>query len=134
MFAHPTKYEAYAGLPALEAMALGIPVVALDVPGSTEAVEGVGIVVPSEDPVLLADALARLRDDSALRTDLGRARPVVRREPHVGVGGGRLCRRVQEGARARRRVLEKPDDPLVEQLEREARRDDFPAAGAQLFA
>ena len=70
MFAHPTKYEAYAGLPALESMALGVPVVALDVPGSTEAVEGVGIVVPSEDPVLLADAFARLRDDPALRSDL----------------------------------------------------------------
>jgi glycosyltransferase involved in cell wall biosynthesis len=70
VFAHPTKYEAYAGLPALESMALGVPVVALDVPGSTEALEGVGIVVPHEDPVLLADAFARLRDDSALRSDL----------------------------------------------------------------
>jgi glycosyltransferase involved in cell wall biosynthesis len=70
VFAHPTKYEAYAGLPALESMALGVPVVALDVPGSTEAVEGVGIVVPREDPVLLADAFALLRDDPALRGDL----------------------------------------------------------------
>ena len=69
-FAHPTKYEAYAGLPVLEAMALGTPVVVLDAPGATEAVEGVGIVIPSEDPEMLADAFARLRDDSALRADL----------------------------------------------------------------
>jgi glycosyltransferase involved in cell wall biosynthesis len=51
-------------------MALGVPVVALDVPGSTEAVEDVGIVVPREDPALLADAFARLRDDGAFRADL----------------------------------------------------------------
>ena len=69
-FAHPTKYEAYAGLPVLEAMALGTPVVVLDAPGATEAVEGVGIVIPREDPELLADAFARLRDDRALRADL----------------------------------------------------------------
>jgi glycosyltransferase involved in cell wall biosynthesis len=69
-FAHPTKYEAYAGLPVLEAMALGTPVVVLDAPGATEAVEGVGIVVPRADPELLARAFARLRDDRALRADL----------------------------------------------------------------
>ena len=78
-FAHPTKYEAYAGLPVLEAMALGTPVVVLDAPGATEAVEGVGIVVPREDPDLLADAFARLRDDSALRADLAaRGRALAR--------------------------------------------------------
>jgi glycosyltransferase involved in cell wall biosynthesis len=74
--AHPTKYEAYAGLPALEAMALGTPVVALDAPGATEAVEGVGIVMPTEDPSRLAEVFARLRDP-ALRSELaarGRAR------------------------------------------------------------
>jgi glycosyltransferase involved in cell wall biosynthesis len=69
-FAHPTKYEAYAGLPVLEAMALGTPVVVLDAPGATEAVEGVGIVIPRADPELLADAFAQLRDDPALRADL----------------------------------------------------------------
>jgi glycosyltransferase involved in cell wall biosynthesis len=69
-FAHPTKYEGYAGLPVLEAMALGTPVVVLDAPGATEAVEGVGIVVPREDPDLLADEFARLRDDPSLRAEL----------------------------------------------------------------
>ena len=79
-FAHPTKYEAYAGLPVLEAMALGTPVVVLDAPGATEAVEGVGIVIPREDPELLADAFARLRDDRALRADLtARGRALAQR-------------------------------------------------------
>jgi glycosyltransferase involved in cell wall biosynthesis len=68
--AHPTKYEAYAGLPVLEAMALGTPAVVLDAPGAMEAVDGVGIVVPSEDPRLLAEAFARLRDDPVLRAEL----------------------------------------------------------------
>jgi glycosyltransferase involved in cell wall biosynthesis len=68
--AHPTKYEAYAGLPVLEAMALGTPAVVLDAPGATEAVAGVGIVVPKEDPQLLASAFARLRDEPALRAEL----------------------------------------------------------------
>ena len=78
-FAHPTKYEAYAGLPVLEAMALGTPVVVLDAPGATEAVVGVGIVVPREDPALVADAFARLRDDRALRADLAaRGRELAR--------------------------------------------------------
>jgi glycosyltransferase involved in cell wall biosynthesis len=79
-FAHPTKYEAYAGLPVLEAMAVGTPVVVLDAPGSTEAVEGIGIVIPKEDPDLLAEAFARLRDDRVLRAELaGRGRELARR-------------------------------------------------------
>jgi glycosyltransferase involved in cell wall biosynthesis len=69
-FAHPTKYEAYAGLPVLEAMALGTPVVVLDAPGATEAVQDVGIVIPRQEPDLLAEAFARLRDDPSLRAEL----------------------------------------------------------------
>jgi glycosyltransferase involved in cell wall biosynthesis len=79
-FAHPTKYEAYAGLPVLEAMAVGIPVVVLDAPGSTEAVDGIGIVIPRDDPDLLAAAFARLRDDRALRAELvARGRTLAQR-------------------------------------------------------
>jgi glycosyltransferase involved in cell wall biosynthesis len=77
--AHPAKYEAYAGLPVLEAMALGTPAVVLDAPGATEAIEGVGIVIPREDPQLLGEAFARLRDDRALRAELsGRGRALAR--------------------------------------------------------
>lgn len=66
----PSQYEAYAGLPALEAMALGTPVVALEAPGVTEALAGRAILIRDEDADALADALARLRDDQALRSDL----------------------------------------------------------------
>ena len=68
--AHPTKYEGFGGYPALEAMALGTPVVALDAPGSHEALAGRGLLVPHEDPILLAEAIARLRDDPELRARL----------------------------------------------------------------
>jgi glycosyltransferase involved in cell wall biosynthesis len=68
--AHPTKYEGFGGYPALEAMALGTPVVALDAPGSHEALAGRGLLVPREDPILLAEAIARLRADPELRARL----------------------------------------------------------------
>ena len=68
----PSRYEAYAGLPALEAMALGTPVVALAAPGVTEALEGRAVLIHREDAETLADAIARVRDDEALRADLSR--------------------------------------------------------------
>jgi glycosyltransferase involved in cell wall biosynthesis len=59
----------------LESMAMERPVVATDVGAVSELVEdGVtGIVVPPDDPARLADAIARLLADSALRARMGRA-------------------------------------------------------------
>lgn len=58
----------------LEAMALGIPVVATTVTGIPELVDqGVeGLLVPPHDVAALAEALARLIGDPALRAELGR--------------------------------------------------------------
>jgi glycosyltransferase involved in cell wall biosynthesis len=70
---HPTRYESFAGFPALEALALGTPVVALDAPGSTEALAGASVLLPREDPVLLARELARLVGSPALRAELSAA-------------------------------------------------------------
>lgn len=70
----------------LEAMAHGLPVVATDVGASAETVsdgEG-GIVVPPGDVTLLAQALARLLDDSALRERMGR-QARARVEAHYSV-------------------------------------------------
>jgi glycosyltransferase involved in cell wall biosynthesis len=65
------------GLPKalLEAAASGRPMVAADVPGCREIVrhEETGLLVPPRDPVALADALARLAADPALRRRLGAA-------------------------------------------------------------
>lgn len=71
----PSTYRE--GLPKviLEAMACGRPVVATDIPGCREAVldEKTGLLVPPHNPQALAQALARLIADKALRARLGEA-------------------------------------------------------------
>jgi colanic acid/amylovoran biosynthesis glycosyltransferase len=65
------------GLPTvlLEAMALGTPCVSTPVTGIPEAVRPgrTGLLVPERDPVALADAVATLLDDAALRVRLATA-------------------------------------------------------------
>ncbi|WP_053203461.1 glycosyltransferase family 4 protein [Jiangella muralis] len=73
------------GLPTvlLESMALGTPCVSTDVAGIGEVVrdETTGLLVPQRDPVGLARAVARLLDDTALRTRLATAaRGLVEKE------------------------------------------------------
>lgn len=69
---HPTKYEAYAGYPALEAMALGTPVIALAAPGATEALSGAAVLLEHETAEAIASAVAALVADPARRRALGR--------------------------------------------------------------
>lgn len=60
----------------LEAMACGLPVVATDVPGNREVLDGeraAGILVPAGDPVALSQALDALVASSALRREIGGA-------------------------------------------------------------
>jgi glycosyltransferase involved in cell wall biosynthesis len=59
----------------LEAMAAGLPVVATDIGGVSEAVlhDETGLLVPANDPVALAGALDRLLRDAPLRRRLGAA-------------------------------------------------------------
>ena len=63
------------GLSALEAMAAGVPVVASRVDALQEVVVdgATGLLCPAEDPVNLAEAMARLVSDSALRQRMGAA-------------------------------------------------------------
>ncbi len=69
----PSYYESF-GMVALEAMACGSPVVASRVGGlQTTVRDGVtGLLVPEGDPCALADTIARVLADGALRWRLGR--------------------------------------------------------------
>jgi len=58
---------------AIEAMACGKPVVATDVGGTREALEGCGLLVRSRNPPELARAIVKLLKDKPLRERLGEA-------------------------------------------------------------
>ncbi|MGE0722965.1 MAG: glycosyltransferase family 4 protein [Alphaproteobacteria bacterium] len=90
----------------LEAMAAGCPVVASALPAIAEAIEdGVtGLLVPPGDPLALAAAIARVRDDPALAARLSAAgRVMVARRftlhDHVAAMEMALQRAVDEGPR-----------------------------------
>jgi glycosyltransferase involved in cell wall biosynthesis len=67
----PSDAEGF-GLVLIEAMAAGVPVVGTNVPGIRDVIaNGVnGLLVPVRNPGALADAIARLLSDSALRQKL----------------------------------------------------------------
>ena len=68
-FVYPSLFEGF-GLPLLEAMACGCPVVSSDRTSCPEVVGPAGLLVDPEDVTAIADAIARIADDEALRADL----------------------------------------------------------------
>lgn len=70
--AFPSHYEGF-GLPALEAMHAGCPVVASDRGSLPEVVGAAGILLPPDDEAAWAAALARALTDAPLRDALARA-------------------------------------------------------------
>jgi len=66
LFVYPSLYEGF-GLPPLEAMACGTPVVVSDVSSLPEVVGGAGLAVAPSDSEALARAMARLLGDGELR-------------------------------------------------------------------
>lgn len=68
-FVFPSLYEGF-GMPALEAMAAGVPVITSDIPSLSEVVGGAAIKVGVQEAEELSKAMLALLTDSALRQQL----------------------------------------------------------------
>lgn len=68
MFIYPSLFEGV-GLPVLEAMAAGVPVVTSDTSSLPEILGGAGMVVDPGNEDAMAGAMARLAQDEALREE-----------------------------------------------------------------
>lgn len=71
VFVFPSFYEGF-GMPPLEAMACGTPVVCSDASSLPEVVDDAALTVPPHDHEGLADAIARVLEDPALADELRR--------------------------------------------------------------
>ncbi len=72
VFAFPSLYEGW-GLPVVEAMASGTPVLAANATALPEAAGGAALLVDPHSTTSIADGLGRLLDDAALRAELAAA-------------------------------------------------------------
>lgn len=71
VFVFPSLYEGF-GLPPLEAMASGTPVITSNVSSLPEVVGDAALMIDPYEPEAIADAMQRVLDDEALRADLSR--------------------------------------------------------------
>ena len=69
VFVYPSRYEGF-GLPPLEAMAQGVPVVATAVGSLPEVLGDAAVLVPPGDPAALAAAIHEVLTDAGLRARL----------------------------------------------------------------
>lgn len=72
VFVFPSLYEGF-GLPVIEAMAMGTPVVTSNQSALPECVGDAGLLADPLDHQAIADAVARVLDDDALAKELGDA-------------------------------------------------------------
>ncbi len=71
VFVYPSRYEGF-GLPVLEAMQCGAPVITCDISSMPEVAGDAALLVGLDDAPALAGELRRVLDDDALAADLSR--------------------------------------------------------------
>lgn len=71
IFIHSSKGEGCSNA-ILEAMSLGLPVIASDTGGTSEIVEDNAILFPYRDQIALQSALEKLIENKSLRNEMGR--------------------------------------------------------------
>lgn len=102
-FVYPSLYEGF-GLPVMEAMACGVPVLTSRSSSLTEIAEGAAVLVDPEDEPALAEGLVSLATDETLRASL-RARGLERASRYTWERTARetaqAYREVHEDRRAR---------------------------------
>jgi glycosyltransferase involved in cell wall biosynthesis len=84
LFAMPTTHPEAKGLPVIESLAAGVPVIAPAHGTFPELLDGerAGLLHPPRDPAALAAAIARLADDMPLATTCGRHGHALARARH----------------------------------------------------
>ena len=134
VFAFPSLYEGF-GLPVAEAMACGTPVLTSDATALPEVAGGAAVLVDPRSSGAIADGLARLLGDDALRArcrDAGLARAAeltwaAAAERLVGVWSDVLRERPQQ-RRAVRPVAPGRSASVVAAITSTGQADDVPAA------
>ena len=71
VFVFPSLYEGF-GLPPLEAMACGTPVITSRTSSLPEVVDEAGLMVPANDPDMLTETIGRVLNDPGLGEDLAK--------------------------------------------------------------
>ncbi|MGH2521886.1 MAG: glycosyltransferase family 4 protein [Anaerolineales bacterium] len=79
VFVYPSVYEGF-GLPPLEALACGTPVLCSNASSLPEVVGDASLLLPPGDPAAWTEALSRVLSDSALRADLRTRGPARARQ------------------------------------------------------
>src|SRR5215472_7569689 len=70
VFLSMSEHEGF-GVPLVEAMRTGMPIVAYDTSAIAETLSGTGVLVRTPDPMFVAEIIAKVTSDPDLRSDLG---------------------------------------------------------------